>query len=48
MRVKTLNGIGMIEIDMCNYPIADSVFHEALQGEIKLGRDVGMAVNYSR
>ena len=48
MRVKTLNGIGMIEIDMCNYPIADSVLHEALQGEIKLGRDVGMAVNYSR
>lgn len=48
MRVKTLNGIGMIEIDMCNYPIADSVFHEALQGEIKLGRDVGKAVNYSR
>ena len=48
MRVKTLNGIGMIEIDMCNFPIADSVLHEALQGEIKLGRDVGMAVNYSR
>lgn len=48
MRVKTLNGFGMIEIDMCNYPIADSVLHEALQGEIKLGRDVGMAVNYSR
>ena len=48
MRVKTLNGIGMIEIEMCNYPIADSVLHEALQGEIKLGRDVGMAVNYSR
>ena len=23
MRVKTLNGIGMIEIEMCNYPIAD-------------------------
>lgn len=48
MRVTTLNGIGMIEIDMCNYPIADSVFHEALEGEIKLGRDVGKAVNYSR
>ena len=48
MRVSTLNGIGIIELEMCNYPTADSVLHEALEGEIKLGRDMGKAVNYSR
>ena len=48
MRAETLNGIGIIEIDMCNYPMADSVLHEALEGEIKLGRNEGLALNYSR
>lgn len=47
MRVSTLNGIGKIEIDMCNYPMADSVLREALEGEKKLGRNQWMAVDYA-
>lgn len=45
-RVHSLNGIGNIEIEMRNYVTADSVIREALEGEKKLGRDVGMAINY--
>ena len=45
-RVITLNGIGNIEISLCNYATADSIIHEALAGEEKLGSDLGMAVNY--
>ena len=48
MRVGTLNGIGIIEIDMCNYPMADSLLREALAGAKKLGNNVGQAANYSR
>lgn len=45
--VTTLNGIGNIEIDLCNYPVADSLLREALAGETRLGSDLGMAINYS-
>ncbi|MBQ9555671.1 MAG: response regulator [Muribaculaceae bacterium] len=44
-RVTTLNGIGNIDQELCNYTSADSVFRRALQGEIQLGRPVGMAIN---
>ena len=47
-RVATLNGIGNIEIDMCNYAVADSVFRLALQGEMELDNQLGMAFDYSR
>ena len=46
-RIRTLNGIGNIEIAMCNYSAADSVLREALAGEMKLKSNLGMAVNYS-
>ena len=46
-RVRALNGIGNIELDLSNYPVADSVLREALSGELKLGRNVGIAINYS-
>lgn len=46
-RVAALNGIGNIEIDMCNYTTADSVLREALEGERQLGSEVGMAINYA-
>lgn len=45
-RVEALNGIGNIEIEFCNYIVADSVLREALDGEKRLGRNVGMAINY--
>lgn len=44
-RSSALNGIGNIEIKLCNYATADSVLREALAGEQKLGRYLGMAVN---
>lgn len=47
MRVTSLNGIGNIEIELCNYPMADSVLREALAGEMALGRKVGIAINYA-
>lgn len=46
-RVVTLNGIGNIEIDVCNYVAADSVLHLALMGEQRLGSHLGMAINYA-
>ena len=46
-RVRALNGIGNIEMDLCNYSEADSVLRDALEGELYLGNDVGVAVNYS-
>ena len=47
-RVVTLNGVGVIELEMYNYAIADSIFRLALQGEMELGSQSGMAINYSR
>lgn len=46
-RVISLNCIGNIEIDMCNYSTADSVLREALEGERQLGSDAGIAINYA-
>lgn len=46
-RVVTLNGIGNIELGMCNYATADTIFRQALAGEKKLGSNVGMAINYA-
>lgn len=46
-RVRALNGIGNIELELCNYPVADSVLREALSGELKLNRHVGIAINYA-
>ena len=45
-RVISLNGIGNIEITLCNYATADSVLRDALAGEEKLGSNLGMAINY--
>ena len=45
-RVVALNGIAYIETELCNYATADSLLHEALEGEIMLGNDVGIAKNY--
>lgn len=45
--VTTLNGIGNIELELCNYPEADSIFRQSLNGEIQLGRLVGIAINYA-
>lgn len=46
-RLITLNGIGNIEIEFRNFATADSVLHEALCGEIRLGSEVGKAINYA-
>lgn len=46
-RINALNGIGNIEIELCNYAVADSVLRESLRGEQRLGRHVGMAINYA-
>ena len=45
-RIRALNGIGNIELELCNYPVADSVLREALSGELALDNHVGLAVNY--
>ena len=46
-RVVTLNGIGNIELNVCNYTAADSVLHMALEGERRLDSKLGMAINYA-
>ena len=46
-RITALNGIGKIEIEMCNYSTADSVLRESLRGEQRLDNYVGMAINYA-
>lgn len=45
--IVTLNGIGNIELQLCNYRTADSVFHKALSGEMSLGNQEGIAVNHA-
>ena len=45
-RVKTLNGIGNMEMELRNYQSADSVLHEALVGELRLDRPMGLALCY--
>ena len=46
VRIKALNGIGNIEFELHNYVIADSVLREALEGELRFGDNVDLAVNY--
>ena len=48
VRVKTLNGIGNIALEMRHYDTADSILREALHGEVALGNDEGMAINYAQ
>ena len=45
-RITALNGIGNIEIEMQDYYTADSVLRQSLAGELRLGRNVGIAMNY--
>ena len=45
--VMSLNGIGNIEVELRNHDTADSIFRQALQGEKKLGSNLGMAINYA-
>ena len=44
--IVTLNGIGNIEMELCNYTAADSIFHEALLGEMSMGDNEDIAINY--
>lgn len=44
-RSKTLNGIGCMEMELCNFYAADSVLHEALAGEQRLDCLMGMAMD---
>ena len=48
VRVMTLNGIGFIALEIRHYDTADSLLREALRGEMVLGNDEGMAVNYAQ
>ena len=41
-----LNGIGNVEIELWNFNAADSVLRRALKIEEKMGRNLGIAVNY--
>ena len=45
-RVVALNGIAYIETGLCDYATADSLYHEALEGESMLGDQKGIAKNY--
>lgn len=45
-KAKVLNGIGNIEKGLFNLTAADSVLHQSLALEEKLGRNQGIAVNY--
>ena len=44
--IVTLSGIGNIEMELCNYTAADSIFHDALLGEKSIGDNEGIAINY--
>lgn len=46
-RVKALNGLGNIYLSIYSYDDADSVFHQALEGEHQLGSATGQAINYA-
>ena len=48
VRAQALNGIGIIEIELRHFSMADSVLREALRSERLLGCDEGMAANYSQ
>lgn len=46
-RTKTLNGIGNIEMELCNFHLADSILHEALAGELLLNNPIELAICYA-
>lgn len=46
-RVVSLNGLGNIYLSVGNLERADTVFHQALEGERSLGSAVGQAINYA-
>lgn len=45
-KAVVLCGIGVIEKDMCNFHAADSVLRHSLALEQKLGRNLGIVINY--
>ena len=45
-RLIALNGIAYIETELYNFATADSLLHEALEGEMMLNDHVGLAKNY--
>lgn len=45
--VISLNGLGNIFMTLENYELADSVLRAALNGEQRLGSDLGQAINYA-
>ena len=47
MRSTALNGIGSIALSLCRYSTADSILHEALECDLRLGRNKGLAMNCS-
>ena len=47
VRSSTLSGIAKIEIELYNFYTADSVLKEALQYDVKLDNNLGLAVNNS-
>lgn len=44
-RVISLNGLGNLYMSLDSYELADSVLRQALEGETKLGSDLGQAIN---
>ena len=45
-RIAALDGIALIETEICNYTTADSLLRETLQAEIALGDPAGLAKCY--
>lgn len=46
-RVVSLNGIGNIHLGVGDMKVAEKTFRLALEGETKLGSDLGCAINYA-
>ena len=46
-RVVSLNGIGNIHLGIGDMKVAEKAFRLALEGETKLGSDLGCAINYA-
>lgn len=46
-RVVSLNGIGNIHLGIGDMKVAEKTFRLALEGETKLGSDLGCAINYA-
>ena len=46
-RVVSLNGIGNIHLGIGDMKVAEKTFRLALEGETKLGSDLGRAINYA-